>query len=260
MREMHAALELAEVLAARNDLLARVTAFLEIDAAEHFEVDHLRNKLFLGCARTRSERRRSPRTTTRRRSRQCELTPVGCAAASCSRGHALSRKRSSHARRAGRRLTRSRCAVDRVQGAAGHRSRHAPGTRRSVAESRVRCSTGSLTSTSDRFGSQHEHRQTLHHRGEESRAAAAVRSLVAIAPLMKGGQQSTLRRAVAVELQASRRSTFATSLVSCDCRKATHRRPRPRIAPSSASVHHRAVAAAPPGPAATRERRRARSA
>jgi hypothetical protein len=49
--ERGAALELAEVLAARDDFLARVAAFLEIDAAEQLEVDHLRDELFLGLAR-----------------------------------------------------------------------------------------------------------------------------------------------------------------------------------------------------------------
>lgn len=47
MREIHAALELAEIVGARDDFLARIAAFLEADAADALEVDHLRDERFL---------------------------------------------------------------------------------------------------------------------------------------------------------------------------------------------------------------------
>ena len=40
---------LAAVLGARNDFLARVTAFLEIDTADQFKIRHLGHKLVLRC-------------------------------------------------------------------------------------------------------------------------------------------------------------------------------------------------------------------
>ncbi len=44
-------LELAEVLAAGNDLLSWIAAFLEIDAADQFEIDHLRDEFLLRSRR-----------------------------------------------------------------------------------------------------------------------------------------------------------------------------------------------------------------
>src|SRR5690606_3725977 len=45
---LQAALELAEVLHARNDFLARIAAFLETDATDGLQVDHLRDEQFAG--------------------------------------------------------------------------------------------------------------------------------------------------------------------------------------------------------------------
>ena len=47
MREIHAALVLAQVLHARHDLLPRITAFLEIHSTDEVEVRHLRYELLL---------------------------------------------------------------------------------------------------------------------------------------------------------------------------------------------------------------------
>src|SRR6185369_13787546 len=48
---IHTPLELAQVLAARDDLLSRVAAFLEIDAADELEIRHLRHEVVLRCER-----------------------------------------------------------------------------------------------------------------------------------------------------------------------------------------------------------------
>src|SRR5205814_7275592 len=50
-RVHHAALHLPAVLRARDDLLPRIAAFAEVDAAERLEVDHLRHELVLRRAR-----------------------------------------------------------------------------------------------------------------------------------------------------------------------------------------------------------------
>ena len=47
---IQAALELAQVLHARDDFLAGVAALLEADAADGLQVDHLRDQLFAGGA------------------------------------------------------------------------------------------------------------------------------------------------------------------------------------------------------------------
>ncbi|KOT23443.1 glycine cleavage T domain protein [Burkholderia mallei] len=51
VRERGAALDRAPVLAARDDFLARIAALAEVDAADHVEVDHLRNELLDGRLR-----------------------------------------------------------------------------------------------------------------------------------------------------------------------------------------------------------------
>ena len=45
VEQEHAALDRAAVLAARDDLLARIAALLEVDAADELEIDHLRHEL-----------------------------------------------------------------------------------------------------------------------------------------------------------------------------------------------------------------------
>jgi hypothetical protein len=49
------ALDLAQVLGAGNDFLARVAAFVEADAANFLEIGHLRHEFFLGGQRDQRE-------------------------------------------------------------------------------------------------------------------------------------------------------------------------------------------------------------
>ncbi len=62
---MRAALERAAVLAARHHLLARVAALLEIDAADQFQVHHLRHELLRPWRPTRAARRCAPPASAR---------------------------------------------------------------------------------------------------------------------------------------------------------------------------------------------------
>ena len=192
---------LPEVLAARDDLLARIAALLEIHAAEHFEVDHLRNELLLRRRKDGRNRRGdfAPPPRAARLQRQRERGQPVCSPARRSAGSAPRRR----ARMAAG-STRTPFDADDSHGDAGTSS---PAARSAAAAPGPIRREGPLRRARVdelRLRAQHEHRQALHHRSQDL-ARQLQHDRVTVAPLLEGREQATLRRAVAVELRTTRR-------------------------------------------------------
>ena len=224
---MHAPLDRAAVLAARHDLLARVAALLEVDAADQFEVDHLRHELL---DRGRRDARHAARTSSQRhacgvqRRQRGRLPPAGCTSSErgiCPR------------RRAGGSTTASPC-----WRAAPRPARRRPSRRgRGPASPNSRPLGAGIVELA--LGAQHEHRQALAHGAASVGAAQQAELVGAHAPDDEAGQQAALGRAVAGQARLARRASRRRPASAGRAGRSAASAPRARISPSRSNARRR---------------------
>ena len=215
----------AAVLAARDDLLARVAALLEVDAAEQLEVQHLRHELVDGRRLDRRRRRSAPRASASASSVDRRRRVGAALPATMQRAHAGRVRQADAARR-----RRARAAA---HGAAS------PAAASAGAPARPHSADSAVASLSLHLRAQHEHRQPLQRRRPARRRAGEQDLVVGRAPDHEARQQPALGRAVAGQAAPAPAPSAAMSLVSWPCRNWRASAPWARITPQWRQRHAR---------------------